>query len=117
MDTPQEVEVWVVLPALRRQLAVSLKKIGLKQKEIASVFNLTEAAVSQYLKKKRGSDASFGGDIELEIIESAKTIAKDRNKTRYELQRLVRLVAGTRRLCTICRTHIPTEKGCEICYA
>ena len=50
---PQEIEVWYIIPAVRRELAKSMVKIGLKQKQIAVTLGITEAAVSQYLKLDR----------------------------------------------------------------
>jgi predicted transcriptional regulator len=117
MDTPQEVEVWVVLPALRRQLATSLKKQGMKQKEIASLFNITEAAVSMYLSKKRGDETTFTKKIMDEIDASSKNIAKDKSKAMYEVQRLMKIISDTKHICNICHSHINTSKECKICYA
>jgi predicted transcriptional regulator len=65
---PQEVEVWYVLPALRRELAKVMKtkvvtRIGedgkkkehkITQKEIAKMLGVTEPAITQYLLKKKG---------------------------------------------------------------
>ena len=50
---PQEIEVWYVLPAIRKELVVTLKEKNLTQKKIAEFLNITEAAVSQYIKQKR----------------------------------------------------------------
>jgi predicted transcriptional regulator len=65
---PQEVEVWYVLPAIRRELAKVMKtrviqrvnedgeKVDHKitQKEIARMLGVTEPAITQYLLKKKG---------------------------------------------------------------
>jgi predicted transcriptional regulator len=65
---PQEVEVWYVLPALRRELAKVMKtksvpRMGedgktkdhkITQKEIAKMLGVTEPAITQYLLKKKG---------------------------------------------------------------
>jgi len=65
---PQEVEVWYVLPALRRELAKVMKtktvpRVGedgkskdhkITQKEIAKMLGVTEPAITQYLLKKKG---------------------------------------------------------------
>ncbi|TFG29782.1 hypothetical protein EU527_15360 [Candidatus Thorarchaeota archaeon] len=65
---PQEVEVWYVLPAIRRELAKMMKtktvvRIGedgkkkdhkVTQKEIAHMLGVTEPAITQYLLKKKG---------------------------------------------------------------
>jgi predicted transcriptional regulator len=65
---PQEVEVWYVLPAIRRELARIMKtkevpRVGedgkakqhkITQKEIAKMLGVTEPAITQYLLKKKG---------------------------------------------------------------
>ncbi len=65
---PQEVEVWYVLPAIRRELAKVMKtktvpRVGedgkkkehkITQKEIAKMLGVTEPAITQYLLKKKG---------------------------------------------------------------
>lgn len=65
---PAEVEVWFVLPALRRELAKTMKtktvpRVGddgkkkehkITQKEIAKMLGVTEPAITQYLLKKKG---------------------------------------------------------------
>ena len=53
---PQEIEVWYIIPALRREFASILKEKGFPQKQIAEKLKLTESAVSQYLKLKRAKD-------------------------------------------------------------
>ena len=116
METPQEIEVWYILPALRRQLAVCLKKEGMKQKDIALALNLTEPAVSQYLKRKRGEEISFSVDLTEEVSLSAKNIMKDRNRLRSEVQKLLKKVKETKFICSVCHDHIKSAEDCEICY-
>ena len=59
MITPQELEVWYILPAIRRELTISLKEEGLKQRQVAEILGVTEAAVSQYIKSKRAKAIKF----------------------------------------------------------
>ena len=47
---PQEIEVWYILPAIRKELVVVLKESGLTQRKIAGMLKVTEAAISQYSK-------------------------------------------------------------------
>ena len=47
---------WELLPAVRKHIAIELRKRGKKVPEIAKVLGITKAAVSQYLKGKRGGD-------------------------------------------------------------
>ena len=75
---PQEVEVWYVLPAIRRELARIMKtktvqRVGadgkkkehrITQKEIAQMLGVTEPAITQYLLKDRGR-RSRGDQVEI----------------------------------------------------
>ena len=55
---PQEVEVFYLLPTLRKEIAKALKTRGHDQKRIAAMLGVTDAAVSQYISGKRGSDCN-----------------------------------------------------------
>jgi len=72
--TPCEVIVWDILPCIRRELAKNMAKSGLTETKIADRIGVTTAAVSQYLSNKRGTSASFDGDIQKEIEKSAQKI-------------------------------------------
>jgi predicted transcriptional regulator len=50
---PCETAAKYKVPAIKAKLARELKKKGKSQKEIAKILRVTEAAVSQYLSKKR----------------------------------------------------------------
>ncbi|HIJ00715.1 MAG: uncharacterized protein PWQ88_1025 [Candidatus Methanomethylophilaceae archaeon] len=57
MKIPCELIVWYVLPSIRRELARELvEEHSMTQAEVARRFGVTDAAISQYLKKKRGSN-------------------------------------------------------------
>ena len=72
---PCEYIVWNVLPSIRKEFAKSLvKNHGLNQKQIAELFNLSSAAVSQYLSNKRGAIDITDKDILREIDKSVRNI-------------------------------------------
>lgn len=55
MKIPCEVVVWYLLPTVRKEVARELVTVhGFTQSRVARVFGVTDAAVSQYLKNKRG---------------------------------------------------------------
>ncbi|MFH1650153.1 MAG: hypothetical protein ABIA93_06390 [Candidatus Woesearchaeota archaeon] len=114
MHTLQEIEVWFVLPALRRELALELKKGGLKQRDIAGLLGLTEAAVSQYLAGKRGVDMHFAADFREEIRNSASHIVSG-SGLQPELQRLLRLAESDRTACLPCPMK-QKDAECSMCY-
>ena len=58
MKIPCEIVVWYVLPMIRRELSKELVYThGMTQAEVARRFGVTDAAISQYLKKKRGGNS------------------------------------------------------------
>ena len=59
---PQEIEVWYILPAIRKELVRVFKEKGKSGKEIAFLLGITPASVSQYGKDKRG-----GAELPLEV--------------------------------------------------
>lgn len=65
---PCEIITWYVLPAIRRELASRLvQSHDCSQKEAARLLGLTDAAVSQYIARKRGKvDLEGMGDQEFE---------------------------------------------------
>ncbi|MFX1560088.1 MAG: transcriptional regulator [Promethearchaeota archaeon] len=98
---PQEVEVWYVLPAIRRELAKIMKtKVvpreneegetadhKITQKEIARMLGVTEPAITQYLLKKKGR-RSRGDQVDIpdiilkEIDKSADIMIEEFEKAR-----------------------------------
>jgi uncharacterized protein len=51
---PQEIEVWYVIPAVRRELArILTSKHGLSYEKTGNVLGISKAAISQYQKNKR----------------------------------------------------------------
>ncbi len=98
---PQEVEVWYVLPAIRRELAKvmktkvvqrtneegEMKEHKITQKEIAKMLGVTEPAITQYLLKKkdkrsRGDQITMPDQILREIDKSSDTMIKDFEQAR-----------------------------------
>ena len=63
MKPPCEMVVWYVIPAIRSELAKDLLKLGMKQKDISELMDITQPAVSQYLTDKRGSGIQFNDEV------------------------------------------------------
>ncbi|RMF54908.1 transcriptional regulator [Candidatus Woesearchaeota archaeon] len=108
---PQEIEVYYIMPALRRNLAINMKNNGMKQKEIAELFSIDKAAVSQYLSGKRGNKISFDDSIQKEIKKSASLI-KDKLSYLREMQRLLRIIRNTKIMCKLHKQFSDIPKEC-----
>ena len=83
MKIPCEVVVWYLLPTIRKELAKKLvSDYGYSQSKVARTFGLTDAAISQYLKNKRGENIVVTADPNYYMVEdqldlSSKRIAED----------------------------------------
>jgi len=97
MKIPCEIIVWYVLPIVRREVANELVNVHhMSQAEVARKFGVTDAAISQYLKKKRGDSAIIENSAKYpefigKIRESANLIAE--GKTSFEAE-----------MCKVCST-------------
>jgi hypothetical protein len=117
---PQEVEVWYILPAIRKQLALELQESGMSQKDVASLLKLTEAAVSHYKKNKRVKNDLFTPMIKNEIKRSAQHILRDPSAALSEILRISDIVRKEK---VMCKMHLMksglTEKElpCSLCNA
>lgn len=69
MKPPCEIVVWYVIPAIRSELAKDLLSLGMKQKDVSELMDITQPAVSQYITDKRGSG--------IKLTESVKEMIKD----------------------------------------
>ena len=114
---PQEIEVWYILPAIRRELAKSMiEDYKLSQKETAKILNITESAVSQYVKSKRAKEVEFKGDASKKIKEAAGRIIKDSKMLMKEVYDLSGVIKVSKLLCEIHMQHDKNvPKGCDIC--
>lgn len=122
MKIPCELVVWYVLPTIRREVAKELVKThNLSQAEVARRFGVTDAAISQYLKKKRGEnqliDESPQYDIfEKEIKVSAELIATNKSEFATEMCRICTVVKRTGMLAKIYEVQMgckPPDCACD----
>ncbi len=115
MDMPQELEVWYVMPALRKAFADMMLKKGLNQKEIAKKLSLGKSAVSQYIKSQRGTELKFDNKM-LKIIEkSVDSVLRNKSTVREELVSLCSIIRKEGILCCFHKSMDKKLKQCEIC--
>lgn len=114
---PQEVEVYIILPAIRRELSIRMKNKGVEQKEIARRLCVTAAAVSQYLSDKRGqADFEFPESMSAEFDSAADSIS-DEASMRTKIQHLLRLVLDSNVTCQVHRkVSAEVPQDCLVCF-
>ena len=118
MELRQEIEVWYVIPTIRKELSVAMKNNGTKQTEIAKRLGISKAAVTQYISNKRASGIKLNDAMLSEVKQSASIINDEMDSMR-EIQRLIHKVYETRMICEIHKS-ISKDKGkfknCEVCF-
>jgi hypothetical protein len=115
---PQEIEIWYLIPSLRKELArIFIKDYELNQKEISKLLGITEASVSHYVNEQRGQKIKFT-QTEMEMIKkSAGNMIKTKSSYVKEIYSLCNQFRKTKVLCRIHRgfeKNIP--KDCEVCF-
>ena len=102
MKPPCEIVVWYVRPAIRSELAKELLNLGMKQKDVSELMDITQPAVSQYITDKRGSGIKLDDDVKAMIQKFASELAEG-EATKAEL---------IPRTCKICK-NVKTEDVLE----
>ena len=114
-NLPQEIEVWYVLPALRRAFALEFQRQGLNQTKIAEVLQITKPAVSQYLSNKRATDIEFDAHVKKMIQEASKDIHKTKNWM-GAAQKILRHLEKEKIICDVHRQRCKELVDCDVCY-
>ena len=114
---PQELEVWYLIPALRKELArIFVEEYGLKQKKAAECLGITEAAISQYLKAKRGNEIKFSDKAKKEIEEAAKSVIENKEDIMKKIYELCISMRKSKAMCDFHRLQDKrVPKNCELC--
>ena len=117
LEHPQEIEVWYVIPAVKRELAKSMiNDYELSQKKVAEVLGLTESAVSQYINLKRAHELEFNDEFKALIKESAKEVMEGK----HGMVRAIQMICDKyRRTKGICDAHkkfgVVYQENCKAC--
>ncbi len=94
---PCEIISWHVLPAVRREIAIYLvNEKKMTRKLVAQKLGLTEAAVCQYIKHKRGGSHKFNEHDITKIKEMADMLATSDK--------------GFGKMCIVCREFDASEQ-------
>ena len=113
---PQEVEVFYLLPAIRREIATALKAIGKDQKQTAKILGVSEPSVSNYFRAKRATEVQFSEAIKKEIQKIARTL-KIPQDTIKAAQKILKLIHQEKQMCKVCKDINKTlAKECEACF-
>ena len=115
MKTPCEIVVWYVLPTIRREIAKEMvDTYHMKQADVGRSFGVTDAGISQYLKKKRGGstlieESRHYPEFLEEVKRSAKLIVEEKSDMSVEMCRICKFIKTVGLLAEIYTetTHLP----------
>jgi hypothetical protein len=105
---PQEIEVWYIIPAIRKEFArILTEKHSMTLEKAGNLIGVSKAAISQYLSNKRAGKFKLPKEIKKEIEKSANIIAKDEKKAIEEIERILDLIRKSRGSCSACKRYNP----------
>ncbi len=105
-NLPQEIEVWYIIPAIRKELAKLLtEKHGFTQERAAEILGVSKAAVCQYIGGKRAVNVKFTLAVRKEIQKSANRLVKSPNLVVREILSLLAIIKKTRCSCDVCKKY------------
>jgi len=103
---PQEIEVWYIIPAIRKELARLLtEKYELSYEKAGIILGVSKAAVSQYLSNKRANKIKLSIGMKKEIVRSAKIISEKPKLALVEMQRLLKVMKDGKYSCSVCKKY------------
>lgn len=112
---PQKVELYYVIPAIRKEFAKIMIGKGLSQKQVAGKLGITEAAVSQYMKSKRATERIDFGPLEKEMQKSVDKIMRG-GSVIGETQRICGLARDKGIVCKVSKKMGYAPKECRACF-
>ena len=117
---PQEIEVWYIIPAIRKELArVLTGKHELSYEKAGAILGVSKAAVSQYLSNKRANKVKLTAEVKKEIGKSASLIFENPMLALGEMQRILRYMKDKKCSCDVCKKFnkdVLNFCGCEPKY-
>ena len=102
----QEIEVWYIIPAIRKELAKLLtKKYELSYEKAGIILGVSKAAVSQYLSNKRANKIKLNSETKREVAKSAKIINENPKLAMVEIQRILKFMKDSKCSCNVCKQY------------
>jgi len=103
---PQEIEVWYIIPAVRKEFAKLLtREHGLSYEKAGAALGVSKAAVSQYLSNKRANKICLDGKTKREIGKSAVLIVENSKVSMFEIQRILKFMKDSHCSCDVCKQY------------
>lgn len=103
---PQEVEVWYIIPKIRKELATLLvNKYEWSYEKTGESLGISKAAICQYIKNKRANKIKISTEIKKEIESSAELMNEKKSNGMKEILRILNIMKKTKESCMVCKQY------------
>lgn len=103
---PQEVEVWYIIPMVRKTLAKHfVKDHGYSYEKAGKILGVSKAAISQYMNNKRANKIKLSKETLAEIKKAADRIAEDNKVVIKEVQAILMHMRESKSSCNVCKQY------------
>jgi len=99
---PQEIEVWYIIPALRREISKCLVKNKYSYEKVGVVLGISKAAVSQYINGKRADKIKLHDRVAKELNKSCNLIISGKSDSVKEITKILKFVRDKKLHCEKC---------------
>ena len=90
---PQELEVWYIIPAIRRELSKCLiRDFNVSYEKVGSILGISKAAVSQYIKSKRAAKVKLPKEVSKEVSKACSSLINEKSNAVDEIQRILQFM-------------------------
>tara|TARA_Y100000310_G_C20522944_1_gene734596 strand:+ start:517 stop:912 length:396 start_codon:yes stop_codon:yes gene_type:complete len=107
---PQEIEVWYIIPAIRREFAKCLiDNHKISYQKVGDLLGISKAAISQYIKGKRAAKVKLPAKAQKKICQSCDLLAAGKTDSVNEITNLLNFIKEEGLACEICDKKIRTD--------
>src|SRR3989338_5701851 len=100
---PEEIEVWYIIPAIRRTIAKSLiEEYKFTYEKVGGILGVSKAAISQYLKGKRAAKIKLPDEIQSHIKKSCDLLSKQKSTAPEEITKIIKFIRDKKLPCQVC---------------
>ena len=104
---PQEIEVWYIIPAIRREFAKCLiKNHGVSYQKVGDLLGISKAAISQYVKGKRASKVKLPSKAQQKVCMSCDLLAEGKSDSVKEITNILDFIKDKNLACEVCDKKI-----------
>lgn len=113
---PQEIEVWYIIPAIRRELSkCMIRHHKVTYERAGKILGISKAAISQYLKNKRAGKIKLHEKVQEEICNSCEKLTMNRSNSVKEIQKILKYIRKNKLHCEVCGESVDKIKDHKDC--